>query len=282
MGVLPDHLGGAGDLLGRGVGAELQGAGVDAQQRQPVAEDVVHLAGDLVTGPLLGLLGPQMGLGLGPHRAVAQRQHELAPVVDEQAPADRGALDHDAEQEQGDGGHPGLGAHHHVDERGQDAQRVDPRRCPRGSVDRDREQRHHHGPGHRLREGREGHQRQGEPDRPAAAQPQRQAAERPGDLVEVEQPGRLHLGGRLQPICGRQQPGQHRQQEQQGVHDPVARPAPGSRRRRRPRSVHPGSVPARGAGSAAIGQDRYRSHRGRYFRRARRSRRPIRRHLVWG
>ena len=40
----------------------------------------------------------------------------------------------------------------------------------------------------------------------------------------------------------------------------------------------PGSVPARGAGSAAGGQERYRSHGGRYFRRTRRSRRPIRRH----
>jgi hypothetical protein len=58
VGVLPDHLGGAGDLLGGGVGAELERAGVDAQQRQSVAEDVVHLPGDLVAGALLGLLGP--------------------------------------------------------------------------------------------------------------------------------------------------------------------------------------------------------------------------------
>ena len=281
MGALPDHLGGAGDLLGRGVGPELQGAGVDAQQRQPVAEHVVHLAGDLVAGPLLGLLGPQVGLGLGPGRAVAQRQHELAAEVDEQAPADGGALDGQADQEQQPGGDPGLWPGHHVDEPGQQAQAEDGRRGPRWPVDRDRERRHHHRPGHHLREGRERHQHQGEPDRPAAAQPQPGAAERAGDHVGGEQPARRQRG-RLQAPADHQQPEDHRDQEQQGVHDPVARPAPGPagrrRRRGRRRRVHPRSVPGRGAGPAAGGQERYRSHGARYFRRTRRSRRPIRRH----
>jgi ABC-2 type transport system permease protein len=54
-----------------GAGAELERAGVDAQQRKAVAEDVVHLPGDLVAGALLGLLGPQLGLGLGPVGPVA-------------------------------------------------------------------------------------------------------------------------------------------------------------------------------------------------------------------
>jgi hypothetical protein len=110
VGVLPDHLGRAGDLLGGGVGAELERAGVDAQQRQPVAEDVVHLPGDLVAGPLLGLLGPELGLGLGPDRPVAQRRDQLAPGVDEQAPADRGPLDGDADSSSSSSqGSPGSG-----------------------------------------------------------------------------------------------------------------------------------------------------------------------------
>jgi hypothetical protein len=100
VGVLADHLGRPGDLLGRGVGPELERPGVHAQQRQPVAEDVVHLPGDLLAGPLLGLLGPELGLGLGPDRPVPQRQDELAPVVDEQAPADGRTLDRDPEREQ--------------------------------------------------------------------------------------------------------------------------------------------------------------------------------------
>ena len=89
VGALADHLGGAGDLLGGGVGAELERAGVDAQQRQAVAEDVVHLPGDLVAGALLGLLGPQLGLGLGPVGPVAQGQHQLAPAQSQPGAAHR-------------------------------------------------------------------------------------------------------------------------------------------------------------------------------------------------
>jgi hypothetical protein len=194
VGVLPDDLGGAGDLLGGRVGAELERAGMHAQQRQAVAEDVVHLPGDLVAGALLGLLGPQLGLGLGPDRPVAQRLHELAPEVDEQAPADGGALDGRADQEQQQGGGPGLRPEGHIDEPAHQAQAEDGSRGPRGPVDRDRQRRHHQRPGHHLREGRERHQHQGEPDRPAAAQPEPGAAERPGDHVGGEQPGRRHRG----------------------------------------------------------------------------------------
>jgi hypothetical protein len=204
VGVLADHLGGAGDLGRVGVGAELQRAGVHAQQRQPVAEDVVHLPGDLVAGPLLGLLGPQVGLGLGAGRPVAQRLHEPAPVVDEQAPADRGPLDGHAEQEQQQAGHPGLGAEQDVDERGQHAQAVHGQAGSRRPIHRHREQRHHHRPGHQLRERRQGDQGQGEPDRPAAPPPQAGAADGGGDLVGGEQPGRLGPGS--PPRAGRRRP----------------------------------------------------------------------------
>jgi hypothetical protein len=150
VGVLADHLGGPGDLPGGGVGAELERARVDAQQRQPVAEDIVHLPGDLVAGALLGLLGPQLGLGLGPLGPVPQRQHQLAPVVDEQAPADGGGLDDHPDQEQDHRVDPRFGPDDHIDQRGQHAQPEHPRRGPRWPVDRDSEHRQHHGPGHEL------------------------------------------------------------------------------------------------------------------------------------
>lgn len=56
MGALAHHPGGPLDLRPRGAGIELQGARMHAEQRQPVAEYVVHLAGDLLPrlhpGPL--------------------------------------------------------------------------------------------------------------------------------------------------------------------------------------------------------------------------------------
>ena len=57
MGAVPDDSGCPADL-GRGcVGPELEGAGMDAEQGQPVGEDVVHLAGDGLPRQPLGLLG---------------------------------------------------------------------------------------------------------------------------------------------------------------------------------------------------------------------------------
>jgi len=188
VGALPDHPGGAGDLLGGGVRVVLQRAGVHAQQRQPVAEHVVHLPGDLPAGAVLGLLGTKPRPGLRRRRTLPQRQRELAPVADEQAPADRGALHGDAQQEQQEVGHPGLGAHHDVDERGEQAQREHHRGGPRRPVHHDREQPHHHRGGHQLRERRQGHQHHGQPDRPTAAPPQGGGAEGGGDRVQGEHP----------------------------------------------------------------------------------------------
>src|SRR5262249_60183484 len=45
-GTVPDHPGGPGDLLGYGVGTQLQRPGVQAQQGQAVGEHIVHLPGD--------------------------------------------------------------------------------------------------------------------------------------------------------------------------------------------------------------------------------------------
>ena len=60
----PDHAGGIGDLIGRGVGVELERAGVHAEEREPVREHVMHLARD--PRPFAGtrLLDPLLLLGL--------------------------------------------------------------------------------------------------------------------------------------------------------------------------------------------------------------------------
>ena len=60
-----DHCGRARDLLGRRVRAELQRAGVQAQQRDPVGQHVVHLARDARALGVADLLDAQFLLGLG-------------------------------------------------------------------------------------------------------------------------------------------------------------------------------------------------------------------------
>ena len=89
---------GLGDLLGGGVGMELERAGVQAQQRDAVGQDVVHLARDAQALGLAGLLDAQALLGLQRARALAQREHELALDADEQPPADHDAGDQHAER----------------------------------------------------------------------------------------------------------------------------------------------------------------------------------------
>ena len=83
-----DHPGGAGELLGRGVRAVLQRARVGGQQRQPVGEHVVHLAGD--PRPLRDAgLGDAAGLlGLGAAGPLAQRGEQRLPGTVPFAPAD--------------------------------------------------------------------------------------------------------------------------------------------------------------------------------------------------
>lgn len=72
---------------------------MDAQQRQPVCEDVVHLARDGLAGEPLRLFGPQSRLGLGAPGAVAQAEHELPFGPYEQAPADDRGDQHHGEHD---------------------------------------------------------------------------------------------------------------------------------------------------------------------------------------
>src|SRR5919199_1039889 len=61
------------DLLRRRVGAELERPRVQAQQRDPVREDVVHLAGDPLPLGVTNLLDAQLLLGLGAAEVLALR-----------------------------------------------------------------------------------------------------------------------------------------------------------------------------------------------------------------
>jgi hypothetical protein len=88
-----DHRRGLGDLLGGSVGVELERASVQAEQRDAMRQDVVHLAGDAQPLGLAGLLDAQARLGLQALRALAQREHELTLDADEQPPADDEAGD---------------------------------------------------------------------------------------------------------------------------------------------------------------------------------------------
>ena len=73
VGAGPDHPGRAGDLGGCRVRPDLQRAGVQAEQRDPVGQHVVHLAGDPGAFQRAGLRDPQLLLGLGALGPIAQR-----------------------------------------------------------------------------------------------------------------------------------------------------------------------------------------------------------------
>ena len=93
-----DHARGLGDLLGRRVGAELERAGVQGEQRHAMREHVVHLARDPAALRLARLLEPQALLGLGALGPLAQRVDQLAARPHEQPPADHHHDDQDAEE----------------------------------------------------------------------------------------------------------------------------------------------------------------------------------------
>ena len=94
-----DHRRGLGDLLGRRVAVELERPGVQAQERDAVGEDVVHLARDAQPLGLARLLDAQALLALQARGALAQREHELALDAHEQPPADDDGGDEHAEDD---------------------------------------------------------------------------------------------------------------------------------------------------------------------------------------
>ena len=98
------QLGGLPHLLRRQVGPDLERAGVQRQQRDPVGEHVVHLAGD---PGALGHPGPvlvQPLVGLGAQGTLAQGEQKLASGPDEHPPGGGG------EHERGDHAGPPTSA----------------------------------------------------------------------------------------------------------------------------------------------------------------------------
>ena len=86
--LIADHAGRPGDLLGRGVGVELERAGVDAEQRDPMREHVVHLPRDPRALGELGFAHAQLLLVLGAARPLLQRQQQLTPCPHVRAETD--------------------------------------------------------------------------------------------------------------------------------------------------------------------------------------------------
>ncbi len=190
MGAAPDHPGRPGHLLGGGVGAELQRPGVQAEQRDPVGQHVVHLPGDPGAFQLPGLGHPQLLLGLGPFGPLAQRQHQLPAGPHEHAPGQHQQGDH----------HPparwrpstsmsGLGPQQGEEHVGDQAGRGDRHGHRRAPVHHDREvddqRRDRGGDGeHRQRQ-----RRQRQPERPATAHPERRRAAQAEPRVRSHHPG---------------------------------------------------------------------------------------------
>lgn len=135
----------AGDLLGRGVGAEFQCSRVDAEQGQPVGEDVVHLAGDGLAGEPLGLGGAQFGLGLGAAGPLAEGFDELAAGADEHAPGGDEQDEDEAEEDRDPGVEGGVGADEDLDGGGGDGERAEPGDLPEGAAYGDAEERREDG-----------------------------------------------------------------------------------------------------------------------------------------
>jgi hypothetical protein len=82
------HRGSLGYFLGRGSGAELQSAGVNAQQREPVGQDIVHLPGDAAALGLPGRLDATFLVGLQLVCPLAERALQFAPSANVKARAE--------------------------------------------------------------------------------------------------------------------------------------------------------------------------------------------------
>lgn len=197
MGAFPEHRRGADQVLAGHVRPVGQRTGVQAEQGQTVAQDVVDLAGHLVPGLASGLFGAAARLGLGLFGAFAQRDHELLAVLQVQAPADGGGQQERALE---DGlGHgvadAELRAQEGVGERGDDTGAEQGQADLGRAARADGEHRHQHGAGDHLQVGREPDEDQCQAERPSASEPQRDAGQQPDGLVEVEQPDGDGAGG---------------------------------------------------------------------------------------
>jgi hypothetical protein len=203
---------------------ELEGAGVQGQQRDAVGEDVVHLARDAQALGLARLLDAQALLGLECRSALVQREHELALDADEQAPAHDDARDEHPEHDlEAVGLVPGV---EQREDRGGGQREADHAedRAPRGA-DGDVEEGDERRPARRARCQRA--DAGGDADRHGvrAAEPQRHEGDRPEREVDGK--------GQLAVVAGRRAEDERAEaggdRVHRGVDDPVARRTPAAR-----------------------------------------------------
>ena len=180
-----DHCGRARDLLGQRVRAELQRAGMQAQQRDPVGQHVVHLARDARALGVADLLEAQLLLGLGMAHALAPR---LAAPADEHAPRDDGGVgqrldDEERQRRQ----RVVVGLHGTVDRKHRELQSGDEERQLPPAVGGDREQDDQAGKARRGREGHDRHRGQTEAEWPTPPPPQGEAERSATNHIEDKQ-----------------------------------------------------------------------------------------------
>ncbi|RAO48847.1 hypothetical protein ONO86_02716 [Micromonospora noduli] len=222
----PDHPGGPGHLVGRRVRAELQRTRVQAEQRDPMGQHVVHLPGDPGAFEVAGLGDPQLLLRLGPLGPLPQRHDQLPPGPHEHPPGQHRETEHHSPGHGGPVGHARVRACPTEDQVGDET----------GTGDRDRDGGppvHHHGEvedqqrdGGGHREQRQRCRRHYQPERPSAAHPEQPAADQPdhgvgtGHPVVRERSGHRRVG--RQGVGGGEEHPEQGDQERDAVHDPVA------------------------------------------------------------
>jgi hypothetical protein len=216
-----DHGGGARDLFGRCLRAELERTGMQAQQRDPVGEDVVHLPRNTCALAVADLFDAQLLLGLSAAPAFAPRL--ATPTHDHSRCDDR----HRGERGDDKLGHRLVGLDDLLDRRHRELQPGDEERLLPGAVRGSGEQDDRAGRSGGGRDRDYGRRGQPEHERPAPPAPQGEAQRRPADHVEHEQrrcKPAVDGVGQL-PATDRD-----RQQEQCAVDYPVT-PGPGCGRR---------------------------------------------------
>lgn len=166
---------------------------MDAEQGQPVGEDVVHLAGDGLAGEPLRLFGAEPGLGLGPLGPLAQGDDELPPGPYGHAPADH----QQGQQRPDDRGLDERGARVGTQiglYRGEDqGERPDGRHGPERAVHGHAEQRDEHGSRRDRLDRGDQDQAHRDAERPPPPHPQRAAGQ--GTDHDVGEQDALGCGG---------------------------------------------------------------------------------------
>ena len=190
------------------------------QQRDPVGEHVVHLAGD---PGALGHPRPvfvQTLIGLGPQGPLAQGEEELASGPDEHPP--RGHGEHERGDPHEHRQRVGRRAVDGEDQHGRDPQRRDEQGRPDRPVHGEGEQREEPGRGGRDRERPQQETDERNAERPTPPPPQRDAGQQPAGEIDDELRGRQRVDAVVQGRAEEQRPERGGDEAPGGVDGPVA------------------------------------------------------------